>query len=71
MTNMPSAMRIKRFYSGLSLDALAALTKIDQGRLSRIERGWKRPSSIERMKIAEALGGQETDIFPACREIEK
>ncbi len=68
MTNIPSAMRAWRFYYGLSLNVLAALTRIDQGRLRRIEHGLKAPSEVERSLIARALGGQASKLFPVKKD---
>lgn len=59
-----SPMRVRRFYCGLTLDALAQKTRIDQAKLSRIENGWKSPSDSERHKIARALGVAENEIWP-------
>jgi len=63
-----SPMRVRRFLCGLSLDALAYQTKIDQARLSRIERGWKMPTDRERRKIARALRVEVSEIFPEASD---
>jgi transcriptional regulator with XRE-family HTH domain len=59
-----SLMRVQRFLCGLTLDALAQKTGIDQAKLSRIENGWKLPSDSERYRIARALGVAENEIWP-------
>lgn len=56
-------MRIERFFRNLSLDELRSRTGIDQGKLSRIERGYVKPKEDEKKKLAKALNVKVEDIF--------
>jgi len=58
-------MRVQRFFKGLSLDELQFRTAINQGRLSRIERGFAVAKDHEKELIARALGVQVKEIFHA------
>lgn len=59
-------MREVRFFRGLSLDEIYILTgrRLDQPKLSRIERGVKIPSQEEKNLIARALKVPVSEIFP-------
>ena len=48
---------------GLTQRELAFQTKIDEGRLSRIIRGYERPTREMRWEIADFLGVSEREIF--------
>jgi len=56
-------MRMKRFLMGLSLDELKIRTGIDQGKLSRIERGYTTPNKKEMEHIANAFNCKIKDVF--------
>ena len=58
-------LRVKRFFLSISLDELGSKTGLDQGKLSRIERGYVKPQAHEMESIAKVLGCQADEIFPA------
>jgi len=61
---MPSKMKIARFYANVSQDLLAQMTGIDQARISRIERGYAKPSAEQKRKLAKALKAKVEWLFP-------
>ena len=66
---MISPLRIKRFFSQLTLYDLGLRTGIDPARISLIERGYKAPRPEEEKKLAIALGCEATEIFPADKKV--
>ena len=61
-----SKMRKLRFFKGMTLDDIYLLTgrKIDQGKLSRIERNIQIPSKEEKTLISGALKTPQEELFP-------
>ena len=57
-------MRVKRFFKGISLDELGARVGIDQGKLSRAERGYATLTEDEKKRLADALNIAVEEIFP-------
>jgi DNA-binding XRE family transcriptional regulator len=60
---MITPMREKRFFAQMSIYDLAQKTGIDPARISLIERGYKVPRDVEKVKIANALGAKVMDVF--------
>jgi transcriptional regulator with XRE-family HTH domain len=58
-----SSIKTLRRRREITLEKLAALTAMDKGYLSRIERGQKSPSVGTLLKIAEALNVQVSQLF--------
>ncbi len=61
---MISKMREKRFFAGMTLADLWLKTKINQGKLSQLERGIFIPTQKEKEAIARALKSSVKEIFP-------
>jgi transcriptional regulator with XRE-family HTH domain len=61
---MISPLRLKRFFSELTLYDLGLLTGIDPARLSLIERNYKIPRPDEKERLANALRCNSSEIFP-------
>jgi transcriptional regulator with XRE-family HTH domain len=58
-----TALKLARVGKGMSQDALAAAASISQSEISRIERGWRRPSQATVHRIARALQVSPTLLF--------
>lgn len=56
-------LRNLRKFQGMSLGELAFRSGIDEGLLSKAERGWKRIPEETRKRVAEVLGVRETQLF--------
>lgn len=57
-------VRQLRILNEVTLDAIFLKTGINQGKLSRIERGIIQPTKEEKKKISVALGFAEKEVFP-------
>jgi len=60
---MISPMKEKRFFAQITIYDLSIKTKIDPGKISLIERGYKIPCDKEKTKIANALNCKIEEIF--------
>jgi transcriptional regulator with XRE-family HTH domain len=58
-------MRISRVLLGISQDELGRLCGVDQGRISRIERGYCSPTSKERQALSQVLKIPVEELFSA------
>jgi transcriptional regulator with XRE-family HTH domain len=56
-------LRIARLLGHLSQDELSVQTGINQSKISKIERGYIRPSAEECRKLAEVLNQKEELLF--------
>lgn len=56
-------VRAAREERGLTVSKLAHLADVDQGNLSRVERGVQGVSDEMRMRISKALGIEVADLF--------
>lgn len=57
-------LRFFRRAAELTQDDVAALLQIDQSLVSRIERGFRRPTEEQRRCLAETLGVSAHELFP-------
>lgn len=57
-------LREVRFETKITQVQISQLTGIPQPRISFIENGLWNPSEIEKIKIANALGIEKTQLFP-------
>ena len=65
-----SSMRVQRFFKGFTLDDLRLKTGIDQGKLSRIERGYLEAKEGEKRAIAKGLKCRVEEIFGGGKNVE-
>lgn len=56
-------LKAARFLAGISQDEVAHSIGISQAKLSRIERGYLRPSPKEAEAIAKILGRRSEELF--------
>lgn len=61
---MINRLRAHRFLAGKSQDGLAVEVGVSQAKISRIENGYIRPRSMEKQRIAKALGAKQEELFP-------
>lgn len=57
-------LKDKRFFAGLTQDELQRKTGIHQTRISRLERGYLKPTAEEKQKLAKALKVTQGKLFP-------
>lgn len=61
---MINKIKAQRFLAGITQDELMIKTGINQAKISRIERGYLKPSTEEKEKIARALKLKSEELFP-------
>lgn len=61
---MKNKIREARFFAGMIQDELHLKTGLSQAKISRIERGYIKPTKEDKRLIAKALKKSVRDIFP-------